>query len=155
MLLETLKRREIHSNRKIIRLSEVLSIMELNKSSNQQEISNYTSKSMNFYSFGTNSLTNVTTNSNFQTKIHINNKVTSPTANATNSSTVNQNYFEHLTTITKTIVEDSVNNSTTEFFSNFNETNLSLFQNQQQVIPDTNPEYNILDKYSKVNVYSE
>ena len=47
-----------------------------------------------------------------------------------------------------------MSNTTTKFSINFNDTNLSVFKNQQ-VIPDTNPENNILDNYSKVNIFSE
>ncbi len=156
LFLETLKRRQIFSNRKVIRLSEVFSILDLSENQNNVSSSNQLQKqeikSINLNSFATSTLTNVTKDSYYQQTINVNNKITSPTASVTNTLIItNESINKQNNEI------NSVNsNSTTEFFSNFNDTNLSIFKNQQPIIiPDTNPENDILDKYTQVNVYSK
>lgn len=117
----------------------------LSKNDQQQD-------SMNLvYSFDTNSLTNITKDTSYNenhtiTRIHLNNKVTSPTASQTNH--------------TKSIIVESklpvplkplhdINNTTRESSNSFNDTNLSVFQNlQRQIIPDTNPDnYRISERF--------
>ena len=140
--------------------------MEMNKEKKDVELSN---KSMNFNSFASHSLTNITKDSYvYATTVNVNNNVTSPTKSLSVSSkgssinerkeSIIQNEDIRLQlSSTMSAVENSfanMSNTTTKFSINFNDTNLSVFKNQQ-VIPDTNPENNILDNYSKVNIFSE